>query len=213
MQKITPGATHWRKKGRNKILTGPSLIAVCPSCPECSSSLVEEKVGCDEVIKDHIRRHIRQQVELKLFWQPLFWQFLLLLLDFAALMMMYEFTAAYPTGWIGPRDCPVILRGDGHRRLHHIGWHWGMSSCAWAQADQRHFCQDSSAFQVLSPILTLTSCVQRLCGLTGSDRTYHPRDLVLSGMCSVGVLLSHWVWDVLPRPPLPVFQKKSSLHF
>lgn len=209
MQQIMPGATHWTKKGQNNILTGPSLIAVCPLCPEWSSSLVEEKVGCDEVIKDHIRRHIRQEVELKLLWQPLFWQFLLLLLDFAALMMMYEFTAAYPTGWIGPQDCPIILRGDGHRHLHHVGWSWGMSSCVWAQSDWRQFYQGNSAFQVLSPILTLKSCVQRLCGLMGSD-WYRPRDLLLSGTCCVGVLLSHWIWDVLPSPPHTVFQKNSS---
>lgn len=82
-------------------------------------------------------------------------------------MMMYEFTAAYPTGWVGPRDCPVILSGNGYRYLHHSGWSWGTSCRVWAQSDGRHFCQDNSAFQVFSSILTLKSCVQRLCGLYG----------------------------------------------
>ena len=207
-----PGATHQAEKRQNKILTSPSLIAIYPSCPEWNSSLAEEKVGCDEVIKDHIRRHIHQEAELKLLWQPLFWQFLLLLLDFAAVMMMYELTAAYPTGHIGPRDYPVILRGDGHHYLHHPGWSWGTSSYVWAQSDRRHFCQHNSAFQVLSPILTLKSCVQRLFGLAGSDWC-HPTDLLLSGTCCARVLLSHQVWDVLPSLPLAVFQKHSSLHF
>lgn len=51
-------------------------------------------------------------------------------------MMIYEFTAAHPTGWVGPRDCPIILRGDRH--LHHVAWSlWNVFLCTgtvWLEA-------------------------------------------------------------------------------
>lgn len=207
MQQIMPGAAHWTKRGQNKILTSPSLIAACPSCPEWSSSLVEEKVGCDEVIKDCIRRHIRQEVELKLRWQPLFWQFLLLLLDFAALMMMYEFTAAYPPGWRGPRGCPVILRGDGNHHLHHVGWRWGTSSRGQAQSDKEVLLLITQSFTFSAPSDTkemfpgvVWSCRLRLMPSQGFAALWH----MLHGGPSVPLGL----WCSSQSPPCCLSEKK-----